>query len=153
MAIVKLEKFNLILFKNDVNRLLKDFQKFEEIDFRVIDFELNNYTSKNIENTENIIVKIESLIKKLRILAPKKSTFKSLKDGLLEFSYDDLENYVKRLDIEKTIYNIISKFTLKETLLRQNENLKNSIFEYESWKNLDVTSLDLKRLKMVDATI
>ena len=32
MAIVKLEKFNLILFKNDVNRLLKDFQKFEEID-------------------------------------------------------------------------------------------------------------------------
>ena len=153
MAIVKLEKFNLILFKNDVNRLLKDFQKFEEIDFRVIDFELNNYVSKNIENIENIIVKIESLIKKLRILAPKKSTFKSLKDGLLEFSYDDLENYVKRLDIEKTIDNIISKFTLKETLLRQNENLKNSIFEYESWKNLDVTSLDLKRLKMVDTTI
>ena len=43
MAIVKLEKFNLILFKNDVNRLLKDFQKFEEIDFRVTDFELENY--------------------------------------------------------------------------------------------------------------
>ena len=61
MAIVKLEKFNLILFKNDVNRLLKDFQKFEEIDFRVTDFELENYVSKDVENTENIIIKINIL--------------------------------------------------------------------------------------------
>ena len=67
MAIVKLEKFNLILFKNDVNRLLKDFQKFEEIDFRVTDFELENYVSKDVENTENTIIKLESLKKKLRI--------------------------------------------------------------------------------------
>ncbi|MGP1494857.1 MAG: V-type ATP synthase subunit I [Streptobacillus sp.] len=153
MAIVKLEKFNLILFKNDVNRLLKDFQKFEEIDFRVTDFELKNYVSKDLENIENTIIKLESLIKKLRILTPKKSTFKTLKEGLYEFSYDELENYVKKLDIEKTILDISSKFILKDKVLKQNESLKNNILEYEDWKNLDISFSDLKRLKMVDITI
>ena len=49
MAIVKVKKFNLITFKNELNALLKELQKFEEVDFRVYDYNLDEYKSvKNI---------------------------------------------------------------------------------------------------------
>lgn len=153
MAIVKVEKFNLISFKNELNALLKQLQEFVEVDFRELDLELDNLKSEGKEELEDKIYKLESIIKKIRRYSEKKPLIQSLREGKKEFSYQELEGYINKIDIDSIIEEINHIFHQKESKIKANENLVNEIREYEKWSNLDVTESDLSRLKNVDVNI
>ncbi|CAM3226938.1 V-type ATP synthase subunit I [Streptobacillus felis] len=153
MAIVKVEKFNLISFKNELNALLKQLQEFVEVDFRELDFDLNNLKSDNKEELEDKIYKLESIIKKMRKYSVKKPLLQTLKEGKKEFNYQELEQYINSVDIEAVVEKINHIFFEKDTKIKSNEILINEIKEYEKWEKLDITEKDLKRLKNVDVNI
>lgn len=153
MAIVKIKKFNLINFKNELNSLLKTLQDFTEVDFIVSDFEYENTKSIDKDEIEDNIFKIESILKKISRYTKSKSSLKTLKEGKREFTYQELENYVKGLDILNLVENINSILGEREYYLKKNENLQNEINEYRRWKDLDITKEDLFKLKTVDILI
>ena len=153
MAIVKVKKFNLITFKNELNALLKELQKFEEVDFRVYDYNLDEYKSENKEYIEDDLYKLESIIKKIRKYSKPKSTFKSLKEGKKEFTYSELENYVKSLNVLELVDEINRLLSEKELNNKKIENLNNEINEYSNWEKLDVIADDLYKLKTVDINL
>ncbi|WP_064591119.1 V-type ATP synthase subunit I [Streptobacillus moniliformis] len=153
MAIVKVEKFNLISFKNELNALLKQLQEFVEVDFRELDLELDNLKSNNKDELEEKIYKLESIIKKIRKYSIKKPLIKSLKEGKKDFSYQELEKYISNIDIDNIVEEINQIFYQKESKIKANEVLLNEIKEYEKWSNLDVTQNDLAKLKNVDVNI
>lgn len=64
MAIVKLEKFNLICFKNELNKLLGKLQDFVEVDFKTNDLNLSNIVSNNKDTLEDNIYKLGNVLKK-----------------------------------------------------------------------------------------
>lgn len=150
MAIVKVEKFNLIIFKEELNALLREFQKFNEIDFRISDFELKNNISRKRDEVEDTIYKLENILRKLKKYSKEKSSFKKLKEGKKEFSYEELENYVARLDILDIVEKINSILNEKEYIQKHNENILNEIKEYKKWENLDLSYKDLSKIKQVD---
>ncbi len=153
MAIVKVERFNLISFKNELNALLKQLQEFVEVDFRELNLELNNLKSNNKDELEEKIYKIESIIKKIRKYSKKKPLIESLREGKKEFNYQELEKYISNIDINSIVEEINQIFYQKESKIKANESLINEIREYEKWSNLDITKKDLEKLKNVDVNI
>lgn len=79
MAIVKVKKFNLISFKSELNALLKKLQEFVEVDFQTSDFELSNLISKEKEQIEDNIFKLDSVLKKIKSYEEKNQVWKCLK--------------------------------------------------------------------------
>ena len=55
MAIVKMTKFNLIAFKSQKLKLLKNLQKFKEVDFVNIALEKEDTLTK-INNNEDLVI-------------------------------------------------------------------------------------------------
>lgn len=76
MAIVKLEKFNLICFKNELNKLLGKLQDFVEVDFKTNDLNLSNIVSNNKDTLEDNIYKLGNVLKKIKSFEEKNQVLK-----------------------------------------------------------------------------
>lgn len=154
MAILKISKFNLIVFENDKNDILKNLQEFKEVDFRNISLEDYGYENQNISYVENIddkIYKLEQTIKKLRNYVKSKGLIKSLKEGKKTFSYTELSNYAKNSNWEKITEEIQNLNVEYEHNLKNIESIKNKVNEYKPYWNLDVNFEQANVLKYTRA--
>lgn len=152
MAIVNVDKFNLVIFKNKLSELLNKFQEFEEIDFRFYDLNLEKYNSIDKKDIEEKLYILEETYKKLEKIYSE-SIFSSLNKTKKSFSYIDLEKYVLSLNIMELTNNINNLFLEKDKLFKKNDDILNEITEYKKWLNLDFTSKDYEKIYLFDINV
>jgi V/A-type H+/Na+-transporting ATPase subunit I len=160
MAIVKMNKFTLLAFESQKNKLMEALQNFEEVHF--INLQDESILEKNElyrdlrkdspdekrSHYEEIVSKLRFAIDFIEPYTEKKSMLKSLKEGKKGFSSKQIENYIN----EKDWGPVYEK--LKEKELNIN-TLKNEKIKYETevlsilpWSNFDGSFEDLKKLKL-----
>ena len=156
MAILRMEKFNLIIFEEDKKEILNKFQNFKEVDFRVVNLEeygYNNFISNDSESIDDKIFKIDQTIKKLRKYAVSKGVLKELKEGKKDYTYSEIYKYVKDNEVSDIVDEVSNLSFEFESNLKKIENAKSKISEYSIIKKLDVNEKDLSGLKKVYVNI
>lgn len=156
MAILKMSKFSLIIFNHDKKEILSAMQNFKEVDFRqtqIQDYGYKNFVSENQEDIDDNIYKLDTTIKKLRKYAISKSTFKSLKEGKREFTYEELFTFAKNSNYIEMIEKVNNCYLEYDANIKAVENAKNKIMEYTPYNSLDICSKDIKSLKQSIITI
>ena len=155
MAIVKMTKFNLIAFKSQKLKLLKNLQKFKEVDF--IDIVLEEKTNltkvENLEELTRVDERITSVKNAIDLLRKYNAVDKSLKamiKGNDNYTYEELS--------KKVILEYDWKKICEELRILSNKYLEiktqitkryNEIDELSIWNKLDVNPQELKKLKKV----
>lgn len=82
MAILKMSRFNLMVFEHDKEEILNVLQNFKQVDFSQTDIKdlgYENFVSKNIDEIDENIIKLDQSIKKLKKYENSKGALKSLK--------------------------------------------------------------------------
>lgn len=150
MAILKMSKFNLMVFKHDRLEILKVLQNFKQVDFSEVnleDYGYENFVSEDISTIEDNIIKLDQAIKKLRKYEISKGTIKALKEGQKTFTYKELTDYVIKYNwkelVEKT-NDLQNDFDTNTKII---ENAKVKIQEYTPYVKLDINLEELKDLK------
>lgn len=164
MAIVKMAKFNLIAFKSQKDKLLKQFQKFKDIEFN--DLFTENFILYEDENDSKLINKIENL-DEINVLDDQVSKVESALKQLFKYkSNDNLlvklikgnENYTFDSLVEKfhsydwvkvsnKINNLSSKY---DDITSQISKINGKIDELNKWKNLDIPPQKIYDLKYIN---
>lgn len=150
MAILKMSKFNLMVFKHDRLEILKVLQNFKQVDFSEVnleDYGYQNFVSEDISIIEDNIIKLDQAIKKLRKYEISKGTLKALKEGQKTFTYKELTDYVVKYnwkDLVKKINELQNDFDTNYKII---ENAKVKIQEYTPYVKLDINLEELKDLK------
>lgn len=159
MAIVRMNKFTLIALKADKKNILKKLQTFGEAQFinlqskrlnddeetlKLLKEDTLDSSSKAIE--ENLS-RLKSSIKFLKNYVPKDSALKSLKEGKVSLSYEDLKEYGK----EENFLNLCKTLRGKEERLAEIDNkiskLDSEVELIRPWQKLDAAFSDLKNTK------
>ena len=153
MAIVKMSKFNLYSLKSDRKNLLKAFQNFHNVHFNDIksddDYLDKPDLSKEVLEIDENINKAKFSIETLENFCEKKSSLKTLKEGVKTFSLDEIKAKALEFDFIKN-YEIIRDLTDKKLNLQtQNQNLLNQIEELIPWYNLPYSFNDLRDIKKI----
>lgn len=149
MAIVKMDKFNLLSFDYNRSNLLDILQNFNYVHFNDLEVSDEENYIKEVKNSENI-GRIDEDISKLEFLREnikkyeedsKKDTKKSM--GIENLTLDELNNLASKIEFEN-IYKEIKKLVdEREEKVNENQNLQSHINDIEVWKDIDV---DLKNL-------
>lgn len=111
MAILKMNKVNLIIFSQDQRKVLEELQNFRDIDFRKMnleEFDIENLKSKNLDEINNTIFKLESTLKRIRPYEKQKGLIKSLKEGRSTYTYQELSNEVRNSEWEKRLQKLMN---------------------------------------------
>ena len=154
MAIVKMKKFTLLAFESQKQKLLKDLQRLESVQFSevLIQEELEEYLQKDsahieISEIEEEQAKIKFAIDFLSQYEEKKGTIQSLKEGKNTVTYYELEKAVEDLQWEKQ-YNYLKE---KENTINKKKQhiskLSNEIEEIGKWSNLDISMNEVNNFK------
>lgn len=155
MAIVKMTKFNLIAFKSQKLKLLKNLQKFKEVDFINIALEKEDTLTKINNNEELVkvderILSVKNAIDLLRKYNVVDKNLKALIKGNDNYTYEELS---KKVVIEydwKKICEELKKLSNKYLEIKTQISKKyNEIDELSIWNKLDVNPQELKKLKNV----
>lgn len=155
MAIVKMTKFNLIAFKSQKLKLLKNLQKFKEVDFVHIALEKEDTLTKINNNEELVkvderIVSVKNAIDLLRKYNAVDKSLKALIKGNDNYTYEELS---KKVVIEydwKKICEELKILSNKYLEIKTQISKKyNEIDELSIWNKLDVNPQELKKLKKV----
>lgn len=159
MAIVKMSKFNLIVFEAQKSKILKKLQKFKEVDF--IDIELkdgeNLTTISNVDNTEELLEVEEELnlvdnsLKLLKKYYVGNTGIKGLIEGNKNYTYDELtEKVTKEYNWKETVFKLKELGNKYIEVKREISKRYDEIEKLQLWNNLDVTVNNLKKLKYVN---
>jgi len=154
MAIVKMKKFTLLAFESQKQKLLKDLQRLESVQFSevLIQEELEEYLQKDsahieISEIEGEQAKIKFAIDFLSQYEEKKGTIQSLKEGKNTVTYYELEKAVEDLQWEKQ-YNYLKE---KENTINKKKQhiskLSSEIDEIGKWSNLDISMDEVNNFK------
>ncbi len=154
MAIVKMKKFTLLAFESQKQKLLKDLQRLESVQFSevLIQEELEEYLQKDsahieISEIEEEQAKIKFAIDFLSQYEEKKGTIQSLKEGKNTVTYYELEKAVEDLQWEKQ-YNYLKE---KENTINKKKQhiskLSSEIEEIGKWSNLDISMNEVNNFK------
>ena len=144
MAIVKMTKFNLIAFKSQKLKLLKNLQKFKEVDFVNIALEKEDTLTKINNNEELVkvderILSVKNAIDLLRKYNVVDKSLKALIKGNDNYTYEELS---KKVVIEydwKKICEELKKLSNKYLEIKTQISKKyNEIDELSIWNKLDV---------------
>ena len=155
MAIVKMTKFNLIAFKSQKLKLLKNLQKFKEVDFVDIALEKEDTLTKINNNEELVkvderILSVKNAIDLLRKYNAVDKSLKALIKGNDNYTYEELS---KKVVIEydwKKICEELKILSNKYLEIKTQISKKyNEIDELSIWNKLDVNPQELKKLKNV----
>ena len=155
MAIIKMTKFNLIAFKSQKLKLLKNLQKFKEVDFVHIALEKEDTLTKINNNEELVkvderIVSVKNAIDLLRKYNAVDKSLKALIKGNDNYTYEELS---KKVVIEydwKKICEELKILSNKYLEIKTQISKKyNEIDELSIWNKLDVNPQELKKLKKV----
>lgn len=146
MAIQKVNKFNLVIFNDDKEKVLNILQEIEEVHF-IKQQELDNFSSLSLSNIQKDIKKIEETISKLKKYVKTKTSLKELRSGKKEYSYDEIENIFNNFKYLEFIDKIDKELLFIENSNKEIIELKNKIKESEEIINIDYTNDDKKNLK------
>lgn len=154
MAIVKMKKFTLLAFESQKQKLLKDLQRLESVQFSevLIQEELEEYLQKDsahieISEIEEDQAKIRFAIDFLSQYEEKKGMIQSLKEGKNTVTYYELEKAVEDLQWKKQ-YNYLKE---KESTINKKKQhiskLSSEIEEIGKWSNLDISMNEVNNFK------
>ena len=161
MAIVKMNKFTLLSFESQKEKLIESIQSFSQVEF--INLQDENFLEKNEEfeslereksdsnlaKCEENLSKAKSALDFIETYLPKKSGLQSLKNQKESLTLKALENKVKSSSWENS-YKIIKE---KEDKLLALETKKSSIKEeidvLTPWKDFDASFKEVENLKKV----
>lgn len=146
MAIVKMNKFNLIVPSTDREELLRKLQKFNYIHFLNIaenelfaDMDLAGvHAEEALHTIDDNINKVSFCIDSLEKYDRRKKGLHEFKEGVATYEFKDLEKNVQMIDFENLYEQIKMNVDHKEYLHREIKRLEEKIAELTPWVALDV---------------
>jgi V/A-type H+/Na+-transporting ATPase subunit I len=161
MAIVRMNKFTLVAFEAHKNKILKKLQAFGEVEFinlqskrleeenDTLSFLKEDVVNSSAREIEDNLSKLRTAIELLKNYIPKESGLKSLKEGKLSLSYEDLREYGKP-EAWGEIYRSVKNKEERLSLLDNNiSKLRSELEELEPWKKLDMPFNALEGMRHV----
>ncbi|MDD7305074.1 MAG: V-type ATP synthase subunit I [Peptoniphilaceae bacterium] len=149
MAIVKMNKFNLLSFDYNRSNLLDILQGFNYVHFNDLEVSDQENYIKEVKNSESL-AKIDEDISKLAFLKdnikkyqedPKKDAKEPM--AIENLTIDELNEFASKIEFEKIYDEVKDLVGEREGLVSKNQNLQSHIRDIEVWKDID---LDLKDL-------
>lgn len=156
MAILKMTRFNLMVFEKYKKEILTAFQNFKEVDFvesNLEDYGYKNVVSAKLENIEEELYKLDQAIKKLRKYAKVKGGFQALKEGQKTFTYKELLDFIQNHEC-KTILKKVEELQIDfDKNMKLIENSKAKIQDYITLTKLDISKNEIMKLKQCTVKI
>lgn len=162
MAILKMEKFHLIILNKKREELLREFQIFRNIEFSktILDENENKLKKfdkidieKKIEEYDETLNKINTVLEFVTKYDSNVSSFKETLKGLPNYTFEELEEKIKNIKLEKE-YIEIKK--LKDNLELIEANLlkkRELIEELKPFSPMDISFKDMRNLKHYEAIV
>lgn len=161
MAIVKMSKFNLLVFNSERKNLLHKLQKFDEVHFMDLkeNEELDEYDLENVKEPESIVVineeinRINYAIEALSKYQKKDSALKVLKEGRTTLEFSEIEEKANKVDYKSICKQVIEINSDMDQLSQDIANTNIKIKEICPWIKLDVPIKNLMSLEHVKLMI
>ncbi|MDO5725170.1 MAG: V-type ATP synthase subunit I [Tissierellia bacterium] len=152
MAIANMDQFNLILFKEDTDRVLKILQDFEYVHFNNLkendtfkELELESTDApKELEDIKEEISRIKWMLELLEPYRVKQKGLEAIKQGKKTMSFEQLKSVGQKIDYISP-YNKLKRYSDElEDLESRVLHLKYDIHDMRPWEALD---MDFSKLK------
>ncbi len=161
MAIVKMSKFNLLVFNSERKNLLHKLQKFDEVHFMDLkeNEELGEYDLDKVKEPESIVVineeinRINYAIEALSKYQKKDSALKVLKEGRTTLEFSEIEEKANKVDYKSICKQVIEINSDMDQLSQDIANTNIKIKEICPWIKLDVPIKNLMSLEHVKLMI
>lgn len=161
MAIVKMSKFNLLVFNSERKNLLHKLQKFDEVHFMDLkeDEELGEYDLDKVKEPESIVAineeinRINYAIEALSKYQKKDSALKVLKEGRTTLEFSEIEEKANKVDYKSICKQVIEINSDMDQLSQDIANTNIKIKEICPWIKLDVPIKNLMSLEHVKLMI
>ncbi|NMA58466.1 V-type ATP synthase subunit I [Clostridium cochlearium] len=160
MAIVKMNKFSLLVFQSEKRQLLERLQKFSKVQFidlkeqnygddeqQLLQFLDNDLSSSEVNELESKKYKVKFALDILKRYHEEKGGIKESLKGKKVLSYEDLKNLEKSVQWEKIYDEIKDKEDKLNILNNEISKLNSDIETLIPWKRLDVSFQELQLLK------
>ena len=149
MAIVKMQKFNLLAFKSDRQNLLDICQDFNYVHFNDLILDDNRSYLRESNNSvrrnelDSLLSKIDFCISTIKNFS-KDSLDKDLK-SLRSLSFDEVLKRGENFDFD-LVYERLRKLTEdRSNKINKKNDLKSKAYDLTPWKNLEVDINELKK--------
>jgi V/A-type H+-transporting ATPase subunit I len=162
MAIVRMNKFTLVAFEAQKNKILKKLQVFGEVEFinlqskrleeenETLSFFEEDVINSSARDIEDNLSKLRTAIELLKNYIPKESGFKALKEGKLSLLYEELKEYGKPETWGEIYRSIKSKEERLSFLDNNISKLKSELDELVPWKKLDIPFTAIEGMRHVN---
>ncbi|NLM35533.1 MAG: V-type ATP synthase subunit I [Clostridiales bacterium] len=159
MAIVKMNKFTLLVFEEDKEKVLEELQKFQGAEFINLQKEellqenedlkelSKDEIASHYSECEEKLSKIKHSLEFLRNYIPPKPMLKALKEGKKEMSFSELEKAVQSSGWEGMAAELTEKEQRINAIDSEVTKIKTEIELLEPWSPLDVALEDLRTTK------
>lgn len=159
MAIVKMNKFTLLVFESDKEKVLEELQKFQGAEFINLQKEELLQENENLQDLykddiashysecEEKISKIKHSLEFLRSYIPPKSLLKSLKEGKKEMTFSELTEAVESSNWQDFANDLIEQEQRIVAIDSEVSKINTEIELLEPWSPLDAALEDLKVTK------
>lgn len=142
MAIVKMTKFNLFAFEEDVNPLLDELQRFEYVHFTDTQTASEENELERVEIPQAVaenqeeITKLQWMIDLLDGRVEKPSGLKAMKEGLANYTFQELEHEARGIEY-KPLYEKLRDVNQElDGIQQQMNNLEQEIADLVPWSSL-----------------
>ena len=161
MAIVKMSKFNIVLFEESRRELIKSLQEFDYVHFNNLSQTLDDDygdalkrfdSSEEINELNDKLNDIDWAINKIEGHKEKKSFIENLKEGIEKMSIMEIKDKGEKIDLENIlvdVHRIIDTIENSEDRINELANGKNIMYKTGSIprKNVDILLKYIKGLK------
>ncbi len=156
MAIVKMSKFNLAIFRNEKEAILRELQKFEQVHLHNIASEaewldlgvraedtgvFHQEVNQDLAKAETVIDILQAYVKK------EKSFIEKVSNELPKISLQESVSRLQSSDIQALIREVQGLDGKVRELQEKNKVLDDRLSEYRHWEKLDIPLNDLKKIK------
>lgn len=164
MAIVKMSKFDLVVFAEQRAKVLKKLQKFKEVNFVDIElFDKNGEVSKDVvegiskyvnngelTHIDERLHQLNSAISLIKKYDKKKTRLRDVIHGNENYTFDELSKKVLTYDWKK-ISSELNSIGAQYSQIKSEISKKYTRYdEIDLWERLDVNPKELKNLKKVN---
>ncbi len=164
MAIVKMSKFDLVVFAEQRAKVLKKLQKFKEVNFVNIELQdENGEVSKDVVegvtkyvNNEELthiderLYQLNSAISLIKKYDERKTRLRDVIHGNENYTFDELAKKVLTYDWKKISSELNSIGTQYSQIKSEISKKYTRYDEIDLWERLDVNPKELKKLKKVN---
>ena len=155
MAIANMHHFKLYSMKSLTNEMLEFLQEYGDVHIRnlsedseLLDMGLEYLSEpKEIIDIKDEINELESAIKLLSRYKEKVGAIDSLKQGNMNYTFEELMEKGSKLNVSEILNNIELLHTKLESEESEITNIRHEIEELRPWKNLKLSSNELKDTK------